>query len=93
MPRAISPSCAGPSRHRLIRNYEVLIANDGSTDNTVSVLAPFLQDQRFQLLGWEQNRGLNQAWAVLCSRARANIGAARVRMTCSIPLSWRGGWS
>src|ERR1039458_6959136 len=52
--------------------YEVLIANDGSTDNTVSVLAPFLRDQRFQLLGWEQNRGLNQAWAVLCSRAKGD---------------------
>jgi glycosyltransferase involved in cell wall biosynthesis len=53
-------------------HYEVLIANDGSTDTTVSVLAPFLQDQRFQLLGWEQNRGLNQAWAVLCSRAKGD---------------------
>lgn len=53
-------------------NYEVLLANDGSNDNTVSVLAPFLHDQRFQLLGWEQNRGLNQAWAVLCSRAKGD---------------------
>jgi glycosyltransferase involved in cell wall biosynthesis len=53
-------------------HYEVLIANDGSTDNTVSVLAPFLRDQRFQLLGWEENRGLNQTWAVLCSRAKGD---------------------
>jgi glycosyltransferase involved in cell wall biosynthesis len=53
-------------------HFEVLIANDGSHDNTEAVLAPFLQDQRFQLLGWEQNRGLNQAWAVLCSRARGD---------------------
>lgn len=50
-------------------HYEVLIANDGSTDDTVSVLAPFLRDQRFQLIGWQQNRGLNQAWAALCARA------------------------
>jgi glycosyltransferase involved in cell wall biosynthesis len=53
-------------------NYEVLIANDGSNDNTVSVLVPFLHDRRFQLLGWEENRGLNQAWAVLCSRAKGD---------------------
>ena len=54
-------------------HYEVLFANDGSTDNTVAVLAPFLRDQRFQLFGWEQNRGLNQAWAALCSRAKGDF--------------------
>lgn len=53
-------------------NYEVLVANDGSNDDTVPVLAPFLRDQRFQFLGWEENRGLNQAWAVLCSRAKGD---------------------
>jgi glycosyltransferase involved in cell wall biosynthesis len=51
-------------------HYEVIIANDGSTDNTVAVLAPFLADQRFHAIGWQQNRGLNQAWAVLCSQAK-----------------------
>jgi glycosyltransferase involved in cell wall biosynthesis len=50
-------------------HYEVIIANDGSTDNTAAVLAPFLADQRFHAIGWQQNRGLNQAWAVLCSQA------------------------
>lgn len=56
--------------------YEVLIANDGSTDNTLSALAPFLQDQRFQLLGWEQNRGAHQAWTILCSAARGEYWCA-----------------
>ena len=50
-------------------HFEVLIANDGSTDDTVSVVTPFLKDDRFRLLGWQQNRGLNQAWATLCSLA------------------------
>ena len=30
-------------------HYEVLIGDDGSTDNTSSVMAPFLQDSRFQI--------------------------------------------
>jgi glycosyltransferase involved in cell wall biosynthesis len=50
-------------------HFEVLVANDGSTDDTASVLFPFLKDERFRLLGWEQNRGLNRAWATLCSLA------------------------
>lgn len=54
-------------------HYEVLIGNDGSTDDTAAVAAPFLQDQRFRLLGWEKNRGLNQAWAELCSRAKGDF--------------------
>ncbi len=53
-------------------DYEVLVANDGSIDDTVATLAPFLRDQRFRLFGWEQNRGLNQAWAALCSQARGD---------------------
>ncbi|MCX6924268.1 MAG: glycosyltransferase family A protein, partial [Verrucomicrobia bacterium] len=66
------PELCESIRAQTYPHYEVLIANDGSTDNTVSVLAPFLEDPRFQLMGWEQNRGLNQAWAALCSRAKGD---------------------
>ncbi len=57
-------------------HYEVLIANDGSQDNTVAVLGPFLQDQRFQLMGWEPNRGAHHAWTILCSAARGEYWCA-----------------
>ena len=66
------PELCQSIRAQTYPHYEVLIANDGSNDDTVSVLAPFLQDSRFQLLGWEQNHGLNQAWAVLCSWAKGD---------------------
>ena len=46
-------------------HYEVIIGNDGSNDNPAAVLAPFLQDSRFRLLEWRQNRGLNAALAIL----------------------------
>jgi glycosyltransferase involved in cell wall biosynthesis len=48
-------------------HYEVLIGDDGSTDNTASVLAPFLQDSRFRLLRWRQNRGVSLGCEVLLS--------------------------
>jgi glycosyltransferase involved in cell wall biosynthesis len=53
-------------------HYEVLVGNDGSDDNPAAVLVPFLQDNRFRLLEWQPNRGLNQAWAVLCSAMRGD---------------------
>lgn len=46
-------------------HYEVIVGNDGSSDNTASVLAPFLQDKRFQLVEWEPNRGLSRGMAIL----------------------------
>jgi glycosyltransferase involved in cell wall biosynthesis len=57
-------------------HYEVIIGNDGSSDNTVAVLAPFLQDHRFQLLTWPQNRGAHQAWTILCGAARGEYWCA-----------------
>ncbi|HOX56827.1 MAG TPA: glycosyltransferase [Candidatus Paceibacterota bacterium] len=48
-------------------HYEVLIGNDGSTDDTAAVAAPFLRDTRFRLLQWQPNRGLNVAWGLLLS--------------------------
>jgi glycosyltransferase involved in cell wall biosynthesis len=56
--------------------YEVLIGNDGSSDDTVSVMAPFLQDSRFQVLGWQPNRGLAAGMAVLYAAVRGEYWCA-----------------
>jgi glycosyltransferase involved in cell wall biosynthesis len=52
------------------QEFEVLIANDGSSDGTKEVLAAFRNDARFQILEWEQNRGVSAATLVLLSRIR-----------------------
>jgi glycosyltransferase involved in cell wall biosynthesis len=57
-------------------HYEVIIADDGSNDDTPGVLAPFLQNNRFQFLRWEQNRGAHQALTILCSAARGEYWCA-----------------
>ena len=54
-------------------NFEAIFADDGSTDESISVLKPFLTDSRFRCVGWPQNRGLNQAWAHLCSLAQGEF--------------------
>ena len=54
-------------------HYEVLIGNDGSTDNTLEVLAPFRRDERFRIIGWPDNRGLNQALGILCAEAKGKF--------------------
>jgi GT2 family glycosyltransferase len=53
-------------------DYEVLIGDDGSSDDTATVLAPFLQDRRFRVLAWKPNRGLNQGLAMLCAAMRGD---------------------
>jgi glycosyltransferase involved in cell wall biosynthesis len=40
------------------RHFEALILDDGSTDATRSVLAPFESDPRFRVFGWDKNRGV-----------------------------------
>ena len=64
------PELCESIRAQTYPHYEVLLGNDGSTDDTAAVAARYLADKRFELLGWEQNRGLNQAWAALLSRAK-----------------------
>ena len=51
-------------------HYEVLIGDDGSTDNTASVMAPFLQDGRFQIIRWQNNSGLCRGMEIMFTAMR-----------------------
>lgn len=51
-------------------DFEVLIGDDGSTDNSVEILQPFLRDPRFKLIRWKPNRGMHFGVVVLLNAAR-----------------------
>ena len=51
-------------------DFEVLLGNDSSTDNTVELLQPFLRDSRFKLFDWKPNRGLHANIYFLLNQAR-----------------------
>ncbi len=52
------------------RDFEVLIGNDGSTDDSLNVLRPFLTDPRFKLISWQPNRGMHAGLVFLLNAAR-----------------------
>jgi glycosyltransferase involved in cell wall biosynthesis len=52
------------------RNLEVLILNDGSSDNTLAVVEPYRKDARFRIFSWNQNRGVNPATSTLLNLAK-----------------------
>ena len=59
------PGLCESIRAQTYPHWEVIIGDDGSKDNTKAVLAPFLEDKRFQLVEWEPNRGLSRGMAIL----------------------------
>jgi glycosyltransferase involved in cell wall biosynthesis len=55
-----------------IENFEYIIVDDASTDNTISTIAQFSRDKRIRLVVNEQNRGLatSSNTAIALSRGR-----------------------
>jgi Glycosyl transferase family 2 len=51
-------------------NFEALVFDDGSTDNSIEVVTPFLLDERFRLIAWKPNGGLGRAVATALERIR-----------------------
>ena len=55
------------------RDFEVLIGDDGSTDDSVQLLQPFLRDPRFKLIRWKPNRGMHFGVVTLLNAARGQF--------------------
>ena len=58
--------------YQTLQNWELIIVNDNSTDNTEKVVQPYLTDKRIILICPQQNRGV---------AAARNIGIGRSRGT------------
>lgn len=54
-------------------DFEVLIGDDGSSDNSVEILQPFLRDPRFKLIRWKPNRGMHYGVTALLPVARGQF--------------------
>ena len=53
-------------------NYEFVIVNDGSTDDTAAILAEYQADQRVRVIE-QENQGLTAALIRGCAEARADL--------------------
>jgi glycosyltransferase involved in cell wall biosynthesis len=56
-----------------LTDWELLIINDGSPDNTREIVAPFLEDKRLRYYEFEQNRGLGAVLNYGLEQARASL--------------------
>ncbi|HEU5423902.1 MAG TPA: glycosyltransferase family A protein, partial [Nitrolancea sp.] len=60
---------------QVLEDWELVIVDDGSTDETGSVLAPYREDRRVRYRRLERNRGLGAALNLGLSLARAPLVA------------------
>jgi glycosyltransferase involved in cell wall biosynthesis len=70
--RFLGPLCQSIQAQTLA-DFEVLIADDGSPDNTAEAVAPFLRDARFRFFSWQPNRGVARATLTLLTEARGEF--------------------
>ncbi|HKX63468.1 MAG TPA: glycosyltransferase family A protein [Verrucomicrobiae bacterium] len=57
-------------------DFEALVWDDGSTDNSDQVVKPYLHDPRFRLLRAPKNQGVGKSWAELLSRMQGEYWCA-----------------
>lgn len=51
------PTCLDSILQQSFRDFEVIVINDHSTDNSLEVIAPYLRDPRVRLINHEHNKG------------------------------------
>jgi glycosyltransferase involved in cell wall biosynthesis len=46
-------------QQQTFEDFELLLGDDGSTDNSIEIIQPYLKDPRFRLFQWKKNRGVH----------------------------------
>lgn len=54
-------------------NWELIIADDASTDNSMTILMPYLMDHRIKLIRHESNKGAAAAFGTAAAAATGNV--------------------
>lgn len=59
---------------KIMDNYEIIFANDGSTDNTKKILEHIVaKDKKVRLISWNKNRGMGYAQKNLYRAAKGSL--------------------
>lgn len=69
---AYLPDALASVKAQTFSDWECVISDDASTDNTHEILAPWLEDARFRYIPHEQNLGQAGNWAAALREARGD---------------------
>jgi len=59
---------------RFTKNYEIIMANDGSTDNTLNILNEIKKkDKKVRVISWKKNRGMGYTHRHLYKAAKGDV--------------------
>ena len=64
--------CLESLQNQTLNNFEIILCNDGSTDNSLNIAKQFLKDSRFKLLS-QDNRGVVAAHNVALESAQGDF--------------------
>lgn len=64
------PQCLESILAQTMRDFEVILINDTSTDNSVEVIEPYLSDSRIRFVNHEKNKGFVRSLVEGCELSR-----------------------
>jgi len=73
---AYLPPLCDSIQKQTFRDFEAIVWDDGSTDNSQEVLQRYRDDDRFVLLQASKNQGVGKTWAELLRRMRGEFWCA-----------------
>ena len=71
-----------------LRDFEIVVVDDGSSDDTQAVLAERYDDPRLRVVAHESNRGINPSRHTGATNARASGWSWSTATTSCCPGRW-----